>query len=121
MDNAQRTLTLDDPESGLTVAVSFDRWDMDRPQWAYRVSCGGELLAEGTDLHGGAAAAPCEARALADLLVFLSAYAEAVEYETRTGTSSDNRDMFPDSLLPVAEAIGSDGFAMLAESVEVRS
>ena len=120
MIGESRTLTLQDPESGLTFAVAFDRWDMERPQWHYRVSGpAGEIFAEGTDLRGGCASVPCESRALADLLGFIGAYAEAIEYERRTGSESDNRGLFPDSLADVAYQVGSDGFAILAESVEL--
>lgn len=116
-----RRLTLEDPESGLSFAVEFDRWDGDRPQWHYVIAGAGETLAEGTDLRGGSASAPCEARALGDLLSFLSAYAESIEFEQRTGRESENGSLFPDSMRAAAEIIGADGFAMLAESVEVQS
>ena len=119
MLNGNRTLTLEDSESGLTFAIAFDRWDLDRPQWSYRVSAGDEVLAEGSDLRGGSASVPCEAKAMADLLGFIGAYAEAIEYERRTGSESDNRDLFPATLADAADAVGSDGFAMLAESVAV--
>lgn len=114
-----RTLTLSDGDSGLDVSISFDRWDLDRPQWLYRISAGGDVLAEGTDMRGGSGDSPCEARAMETLFGFLAAYAEALEYETRTGSESDNSDMFPDSLRSAAETIGSDGFFMLAESVRL--
>ena len=114
-----RRLTLDDPESGLSVSVEFDRWDLDRAQWHYVISAGGEVLAEGSDLRDGAGS-PCEARALATLLGFLSAYAESVSWEARTGRESENASLFPESLRAAAEIVGSDGFAMLAESVEIR-
>lgn len=112
-----RTLTLFDDESGLSFLVGFDRWDLDRAQFRYVISCGSETLAVGSDLRMGSGAEPIEAQALEALLGFLSAYAEAVEHETRTGGVSDNADLFPPTMRDAAYTIGSDGFAMLAESL----
>ncbi len=114
-----RTLTLSDGDSGLDVSISFDRWDLDRPQWLYVISAGGEVLAEGTDMRGGSGDSPCEARAMETLFSFLGAYAEALEYEQRTGAKSDNSGLFPDSLRSAAETIGSDGFYLLGDSVRL--
>jgi len=112
-----RTLTLSDTESGLAISVGFDRWDGDRAQFAYDIVCGSQSLASGSDLRLVALDPPSEARALESLLSFLGAYAEAIAYESRTGSVSDNADLFPDSLRAAAETIGADGFWMLGESV----
>ena len=112
-----RTLTLSDHDSGLCVAVGFDRWDDERAQFWYQVRAGSESLCEGSDLRLGARQQPCEAKALATLLSFLGAYAEAVSYDYQGAGESDNLGLFPDSMRDAAFAVGADGFWEMSQSL----
>jgi hypothetical protein len=55
--------------------------------------------------------------ALATLLTFLSAAAEAYDYERRTGRQSDNSDLFPAEVAEWAH-MHSDEIGMLAHEME---
>lgn len=117
------TLILDDAvNSGLTASVSFDRWDGDRPQYAWHITITAapeDQLCEvtGTDLRLGSCSQPQDAEALETLLTFLSAYCEAIQYERRTGQESDNRRLFPEALRPWANATDPDAVTMLAQEL----
>lgn len=108
-------LTLTLAQDNYAFAVEFDRWDGERAQFLWRVIVDGETIGYGDDLRLGSLKDPCEAEALETLLTFLSAYAESVNYSG--GHDGANVGLFPESVRPLAQAIGSDGFAMLAESL----
>lgn len=90
---------------GIAIAVEFDRFDAlqhDRNIWTWRIfetrrdlgtNVPVELLAEGTDLTT-VSAFPEAADALKSLGSFLGAWVEAQRYD-----GSENRDLFPASLL----------------------
>lgn len=109
-------LSLSADELGL-VGVQFDRWDGQQAQYTWTIEIGGRVYTK-SDLRMGASDRLNDAKALATLLDFLSAYAEAIEYERRSDTgSSENGDLFPEELRDWAEQIGSDGFYMLASAL----
>lgn len=105
------TLTITEPSHALTVSVTYDRTDAydGKHQFAYVIEADG-VTVKGDDLR-----CPRESlgEALASLLTFLGAYAEAVRYP-----DSDNRDLFPAELAPWAEAVDPDFLAILASDLE---
>jgi hypothetical protein len=100
----------------LAVRVSFDRWDGDHAQYAWTVQSLStpDIRAAGTDLRLGAGQLS-DAAALRSLLDFLAAWIESRDYQRRTGTASDNHDLFPEALAPLADVLDSDRLAVLAE------
>ena len=109
------TLTLE--HEGISYSVRFDRMDGAQPQFYYRIAGpGGHVLDEGTDFRLGAGQEPAEGAALKGLFDFLGAFAEAVEY-SRDGRESDNLQLFRAPVRAIAEHVGSDGYALLAENV----
>ena len=109
-------LIVEDTSTGLRASVSFDRWDGDRAQYRWTLGTIGypDDDTSGDDLRMGSGAEPTDAEALHALLGFFGAYAEAVEYQQRTGTASDNAHLFPESLRDLAYGLGSDRLAMIA-------
>lgn len=82
-------------------------------------------LADGTEVSGGDFHHPYMRQepsdyireAMGAFLCFLSAFAEAIEYEFRTGRPSDNRDLFPRNLREWAY-LNSDEIGMLSYDLE---
>jgi hypothetical protein len=109
-------LTISDEEFGL-IGVKFDRWDGSHACYKWTVEVGGRIY-EDSDLRVGASDHLNDTKALVSLLGFLSAFAEAVEYDRRNDArESENGDLFPEELRDWAEQIGSDGFSMLADNL----
>lgn len=108
------SLTLRSERHGIEASVSFDRWDGEHAQYAWKIAaigCEG-VVAEGCDLRLGAGQLS-DAKALRTLLDFFGAWSEAIAY-SHGDRQSDNLDLFPEALLPLGEALGSDELAMLA-------
>lgn len=103
--------------------MQWDRWDADRPQYAYAVEIiGTDILVTGADLRLGAFDRDGQdSEALGTLLTFLGAYVEAVHYSSHHQTSSDNEGIFPDSLRTWAECVDADELAMLASTLHGES
>jgi hypothetical protein len=130
MQSESPKLTLDEPRYGLRFSVQFDRVIFDRPQFYYWVSAFDPQgftepveLDQGDTLQLGAAHGADElSEALSMLLDFVGAYCEALDYQRRTGTESDNGSMFSAELGSAIESAGfsSDDAAMLAESLRGR-
>jgi hypothetical protein len=122
-------LTIEEPEAGFAASVRFDRWDPADParaQFEWRIwdltsrtgSPGFDC--SGADLRLGSGADPNEAEALAGLLDFLGAFAEAVQHERRTGSRSEGSSLFPDGLRPLAEGLDSGALSLTAEALRGR-
>lgn len=109
-------LTISDEEIGL-IGVKFDRWDGERAQYTWTVEVGGRVYT-GNDLRMGASDKLSCVKALTSLLVFLSAFAEAVDYSHRIGeATAENLDLFPEDLREWAYGVGSDQFGLLASDL----
>jgi hypothetical protein len=108
-------LTISTEEHGL-IGVQFDRWDGPHAQYKWIVEVGGRVY-EGSDLRMGASSMTNYAKALASLLGFLGAFAEAVSYSRSTDHISDNLDLFPGELQDWAYNVGSDQFSLLADDL----
>jgi hypothetical protein len=112
------TLTIDAPDLDLRASVTFDRWDANHAQYAWCIESISDptVSAAGTDLRMGSTDG--EAEALASLLVFLSAHAEAIAYERRNPDSEpDNLHLFPVALMPLSEVLDGDSLAVLADGL----
>lgn len=109
------SLTLRSERHGFEASVSFDRWDGERALYSWRIAAIGTdgIEAEATDLRLGAGQLS-DAKALRSLLEFFGAWSEAIAYSTG-GRESDNLDLFPEALLPLGQALGSDELTMLAD------
>lgn len=95
---------------GVTVSVepTGQHDAMGKPQWGYTIDHPERTGWYARDLHG-----PTDHRdAVRTLLSFLTAFAEAVEYETRTGREAENSNLFPTFLKEWATQ-NSDELAML--------
>ena len=103
----QPSLTIEAPALSLRASVTFDRWDGDRPQYAWRIEAG-EESAEGSDLRLGAFdRAGQDAEALATLLHFLGAYCDGRAYARRNGL--DPADVDSATLFHGLETYDADG------------
>jgi len=109
-------LTLHDDTIG-SITVQFDRWDGPHAQYRWTIIPPGMPIYSGSELRMGASSQPNDGQALATLLSFLGAFAEAVDVTRRAGIESDNLDMFPEQLQEWAYQVGSDEFSVLESSV----
>jgi hypothetical protein len=112
-------LIVEDDSMGLRALVSFERWDSfdGKPVYGWSImDTSGVYGAGGSDLRLGSASEPNDAEAMRALLSFFGAWIESIQYERRTGSESDNDDLFPAALRPFAECLDADAVAMLASS-----
>jgi hypothetical protein len=58
------------------------------------------------------------ARMLGSLFSFLGAWAEALEYSERTGTDSENGDLFGSGLYPMLDRFSSDDLSIMGSDIE---
>ena len=113
--SAGPSLTWRTPD-GETFTVIYDGCTDRHSRWAWSITdTNGYAVAYDRDLmttcHRSAA------HALAVLLEFCSAFADAIAYEQAHGAASDNRRLFPDTFIELASSIGPDFFAMYAEDI----
>lgn len=99
MTNPNGWLTYDGGQSGLAIAVRFDRYDGDRCQYEYLLAAYGLVLAAGDDLRSGSGDTINLYKQMVVLLDFLGAAVESYEFELRTGVKGENADLFPRDLL----------------------
>lgn len=97
------------------------RVSIDPGSWEYYID-----LPDGTTVHGddfrpaffvGMEPDDMVRAAMGSLLSFLGAFAEAIEYEFRTGRPSENRDLFPRNLREWAY-LNSDEIGLLSYDLE---
>ena len=82
---------------GAYLSISYNRvTSTGRTEYEYFID-GIETPISGTDIRSGCCGGSLQ-DGLASLLSFLSAWVEAIQYEMRSDRTSENSDLFPDSL-----------------------
>lgn len=102
----------------VTASVEFDRYDGDRIQYRYEITCDGETLASGDDLRSGSGEEINLAKILGSLLTFASAAVESFDYGDSPNDRDSNASLFPRRCVEALAGIGSDQLALDAEEVE---
>lgn len=115
-------LTYSDESFG-SVGVRFDRWDGEHAVYEWEIvpidvtPTGPNPAFRGSDLRLGASDKASDAKALATLLGFLGAFAEAVDYSRHIREYVDNLELFPEALQDWASGVGED-FYLLEEYID---